>query len=116
MEKDWDGQAALRDRARDHSLMALAGELAFRRPRNGFAAFAIITAEPSELCAELHKPHAGGPQTRVLARLAWRGSRRLVELRPCSRRSVRGMICWPVSARVGNVKNNDPGLIEPIAA
>jgi len=26
------------------------------------------------------------------------------------------MICWPVSARVGNVKNNDPGLIEPIAA
>jgi hypothetical protein len=26
------------------------------------------------------------------------------------------MACWPVSARVGNVKNNDPGLIEPIAA
>jgi putative SOS response-associated peptidase YedK len=26
------------------------------------------------------------------------------------------MICWPVSARVGNVKNNDPTLIEPIAA
>src|SRR5437588_11685854 len=25
------------------------------------------------------------------------------------------MICWPVSARVGNVKNNDPTLIEPIA-
>ena len=26
-----------------------------------------------------------------------------------------GMTCWPVSPRVGNVKNNDPGLIEPIA-
>jgi hypothetical protein len=26
------------------------------------------------------------------------------------------MICWPVGARVGNVKNNDPSLIEPIAA
>jgi hypothetical protein len=26
------------------------------------------------------------------------------------------MICWPVSARVGNVKNNDPALIEPLAA
>ena len=26
------------------------------------------------------------------------------------------MICWPVSTRVGNVKNNDPSLIEPIAA
>jgi hypothetical protein len=26
------------------------------------------------------------------------------------------MICWPVSARIGNVKNNDPSLIEPVAA
>ena len=25
------------------------------------------------------------------------------------------MISWPVSTRVGNVKNNDPSLIEPIA-
>jgi putative SOS response-associated peptidase YedK len=25
------------------------------------------------------------------------------------------MTCWPVSTRVGNVKNNDPGLIEPVA-
>jgi putative SOS response-associated peptidase YedK len=25
------------------------------------------------------------------------------------------MTCWPVSARVGNVKNNDPSLIEPAA-
>jgi putative SOS response-associated peptidase YedK len=24
------------------------------------------------------------------------------------------MISWPVSARVGNVRNNDPGLIKPI--
>jgi putative SOS response-associated peptidase YedK len=27
-----------------------------------------------------------------------------------------GMVCWPVSTRVGNVKDNDSGLIEPIAA
>jgi putative SOS response-associated peptidase YedK len=26
------------------------------------------------------------------------------------------MTCWPVSARVGNVKNNDASLIEAIAA
>jgi hypothetical protein len=26
------------------------------------------------------------------------------------------MICWPLSPRVGNVKNNDPGLIAPITA
>jgi putative SOS response-associated peptidase YedK len=25
------------------------------------------------------------------------------------------MTCWPVSALVGKVKNNDPSLIEPIA-
>jgi hypothetical protein len=25
------------------------------------------------------------------------------------------MVCWPVSKRVGNVKNNDPSLVEPIA-
>jgi len=26
------------------------------------------------------------------------------------------MTCWPVSARVGNVKNNDPSLAEPLTA
>jgi putative SOS response-associated peptidase YedK len=24
------------------------------------------------------------------------------------------MICWPVSTRVGNAKNNDPSLIDPV--
>ena len=32
---------------------------------------------------------------------------------PYSREEV---TCWPVSPRVGNIKNNDPSLIEPIAA
>jgi putative SOS response-associated peptidase YedK len=27
-----------------------------------------------------------------------------------------GMVCWPVSPRVGSVKNNDPSLIEPVTA
>jgi putative SOS response-associated peptidase YedK len=26
------------------------------------------------------------------------------------------MTCWPVSLRVGNVKNNDPSLIEPVVS
>lgn len=26
------------------------------------------------------------------------------------------MTCWPISQRVNSVKNNDPSLIEPIAA
>jgi putative SOS response-associated peptidase YedK len=25
------------------------------------------------------------------------------------------MVAWPVNPRVGNVKNNDPSLIEPVA-
>jgi len=28
----------------------------------------------------------------------------------------KAMTCWPVGTRVGNVKNNDPSLIELIAA
>ena len=26
-----------------------------------------------------------------------------------------GLVIWPVSRRVGNVKNNDPSLVEPLA-
>ena len=26
------------------------------------------------------------------------------------------MACWPVTTRVGNVKNNEPSLIEPVSA
>ena len=78
--------------------------------------FTIITTTPNELCAELHnrmpvvlKPQAwpawlgeqpaDGPQLKAL-------------LAPCPSDEV---ICWPVSIRAGNVKNNDPSLIEPIA-
>jgi len=25
------------------------------------------------------------------------------------------MVAWAISPRVGNVKNNDPGLIEPVS-
>ena len=29
---------------------------------------------------------------------------------------LKAMTCWPVSQRVGDVKNNDPSLIGPVAA
>ncbi len=67
----------------DHSLMALAGLWENWRSPAGewLRSFAIITTEPN----------AGGPQTRVLARLAWRGSRRLVRAEgPARAVSVRG--------------------------
>jgi putative SOS response-associated peptidase YedK len=79
--------------------------------------FAIITTTPNELCAELHNrmPVVLGPE----AWPTWLGeepadARRLkVLLAPYP---AEEMICWPVSVRVGKVKNNDPSLIEPIVA
>jgi putative SOS response-associated peptidase YedK len=77
--------------------------------------FAIVTTTPNELCAELHNrmPVVLGPERWR----AWLGEepadapqlKALLAPYPSE-----AMTCWPVSARVGNVKNNDPSLIEPI--
>jgi putative SOS response-associated peptidase YedK len=78
--------------------------------------FAIVTTEPNALCAELHNrmPVVLGRETWT----AWLGEetdddRQLKALLAphCSE----GMTCWPVITRVGNVKDNDPSLIEPIS-
>jgi hypothetical protein len=62
------------------------------------------------------QPDAGGPQSRDLA--AWLGEE------PADARQLKGllapypseeMFAWPIGPRVGNVKNNDPSLVEPIA-
>ena len=77
--------------------------------------FAIITTQPNELCAELHNrmPVVLKPDSWP----AWLGEQ------PATVRDLKAalapypsdeMICWPVSTRVGNVRNNDPSLIEPI--
>jgi putative SOS response-associated peptidase YedK len=77
--------------------------------------FAIVTTTPSELCAEIHNrmPVILAPE----AWPAWLGEE------PADEPQLKAllgpypsddMICWPVSPRVGNVKNNDPTLIEPI--
>ena len=79
--------------------------------------FAIVTTAPNELCAELHNR-----MPVVLGRDAWTA---WLGEEPADPRQLKSllasypseqMICWPVSARVGNVKNNDPSLIEPIAS
>jgi putative SOS response-associated peptidase YedK len=79
--------------------------------------FAIITTAPNELCAELHNrmPVVLKPETWTV----WLGeesadaSALKALLVPYPWEEMR---CWPVSPRVGNVKNNDPSLIEAIAA
>ncbi len=79
--------------------------------------FAIITTTPNELCAELHNRMPVVLKPDVWP--AWLGEE------PVALPQLKAMLapypsaemtCWPVSARVGNVKNNDPSLVEPIAA
>src|ERR1700740_3732235 len=98
----------------DQGLMALAGLWEnWRSPAGEWVrSFAIITTTPNDLCSELHnrmpvvlKPDvwpawlaeepASGPDLKAI-------------LAPSP---ADGMICWPVSPRVGNVRNNDSSLI-----
>jgi len=100
-------------------LMALAGLWEnWRSPAGEWVrSFAIVTTTPNELCAELHNrmPVVLKPETWPV----WLGEE------PADIPSLKALLapfpsdemtCWPVSARVGNVKNNDPSLIERIAA
>jgi len=101
----------------DRSIMALAGLWENWKSSAGewVRSFAIVTTEPNELCAQLHNrmPVVLAPK----AWPAWLGEEPADEahlkalLAPYP---SEGMICWPVSSRVGNVKNNDPSLIDPV--
>jgi len=81
------------------------------------SAHTISDRTPNELCAEIHNrmPVILKPETWP----AWLGEEPadVAELKalPVPYPSDE-MIGWPVSPRVGNVKNNDPSLIEPVAA
>ena len=102
----------------DRKLMALAGLWENWRSPAGerVRSFAVITTTPNESCAELHDR-----MPVVLAPTAWPIWLGEEPAGPPQLRALlapypdEGMICWPVSRRVGNVKNNDPSLIEPIA-
>jgi putative SOS response-associated peptidase YedK len=102
----------------DRRLMALAGLWeTWRSPAaERVRSFAIVTTDPNELCAHLHDrmPVILKPDVWPL----WLGEeaadvpqlKALLTPYPAEE-----MTCWPVSARVGNVRNNDPSLIEPMA-
>ena len=103
----------------DRGIMALAGVWENWHAPGGewVRSFAIITTTPNELCGEIHNrmPVILKPETWP----AWLGEE------PADAAELKAllapypsddMICWPVSARVGNVRNNDPSLIEPVAA
>jgi putative SOS response-associated peptidase YedK len=101
----------------DRRIMALAGLWETWRSPKGetVRSFTIVTTTPNALCAELHDrmPVILKPETWP----AWLGEE------PAGEPALKALLapypadeltCWPVSARVGNVKNNDPTLIEPI--
>jgi putative SOS response-associated peptidase YedK len=103
----------------DRGIMALAGLWeTWRSPaQETVRSFTIVTTTPNELCAKLHNemPVVLKPD----AWPAWLGEE------PADAQQLKAllvpypsaeMVCWPVSARVGNVKNNDPSLIEPVEA
>jgi putative SOS response-associated peptidase YedK len=102
----------------DRRLMALAGLWETWRSPAGerVRSFAIVTTTPNELCAEIHNR-----MPVVLEPVAWRA---WLGEEPADSPDLKAllapypseeMVAWPVSPRVGNVKNNDPSLIEPIA-
>jgi putative SOS response-associated peptidase YedK len=104
----------------DRSIMALAGLWeTWRSPINETVrSFTIVTTMPNELCAPIHNrmPAILAPD----AWPVWLGESEViadtVKDLVAQPYPAEGMTCWPVSARVGNVRNNDPSLIEPIAA
>jgi putative SOS response-associated peptidase YedK len=101
----------------DRGIMALAGvwENWKSSADEWLRSFAIVTTEPNELCAQLHNrmPVVLPPETWT----TWLGEE------PADETQLKsllvpypsdGMIAWPVSQRVGSVKNNDPSLVERI--
>ncbi|HEY2539661.1 MAG TPA: SOS response-associated peptidase, partial [Stellaceae bacterium] len=103
----------------DRGIMALAGLWEnWHSPAGEWVrSFAVITTQQNELCAALHNRMPVVLKPEVWP--AWLGEQPTAV---DDLRAILGpypadeMICWPVSPRVGNVKNNDPSLIEPIAA
>jgi hypothetical protein len=118
VEEEHDGQAALRNRTGQSPADGHGRVVGTWRSPAGerIRSFTIITATPNELCAEQHnlRPVVLKPETWPV----WVGehpadvAQLKALLAPCPSDE---MICWPVIIRVGNVKNNDPSVIEPIA-
>lgn len=99
--------------------MALAGLWEnWRSPKGEWMrTFAIITTARNQLCAELHNrmPAVLKPEAWSL----WLGEEPAepAELKALLKPfPAEEMTCWPVSSPVGDVRNNEASLIEPLAA
>jgi putative SOS response-associated peptidase YedK len=76
--------------------------------------FTIVTTTPNQLCGELHNrmPVILPPETWSI----WLGEEPAEsdQLKMLLVPYAGEMLAWPVSQRVGNVKNSDATLIEPV--
>ena len=93
------------------------GALAESRGRHVLQSFTIITTVPNELCAAIHdRMPAVLPRekwaTRPGEREADADELRWMILRPYPAALMRA---YPVGTRVGNVRNNDAGLLDEIS-
>jgi putative SOS response-associated peptidase YedK len=77
--------------------------------------FTIVTTTPNQLCGELHSrlPVILPPET--WPAWLWEETAEADALKSLLTPYAGAMTTWPVSSRVGNVKNNDASLIEPIS-
>ncbi len=102
----------------DRSLMALAGlwETWKSRANNEtIRSFTIVTTTANALCADLHNR-----MPVILATDTWSTWLGENPAEPDQLKSMlvpytEAMVAWPVSQRVGNVKNNDASLIAPVS-
>jgi len=100
----------------DRGIMALAGLWEMWRSPTGetVRSFTVITTEPNEIMrASIHNrmPVILDPASWPI----WLGEEPANDLKALlAPYSATGMTSWPVSKRVGNVRNNDPDLVEPI--
>jgi putative SOS response-associated peptidase YedK len=105
---------------KDRSLFAFAGLWERWKDRASgeiVRSFTIVTTEPNEVCASIHDrmPVIIDPANygKWLSEEPADPMRLLMMLKPYP---ADRMECYPVGAAVGNVKNDEPGLLLPLAA
>lgn len=74
--------------------------------------FTISTTAPTELCGQIHDRIAGEMGNLARKRAADADELRSIVLRPYPGERTR---TYTVDLRVGNVRNNDPMLLDPVA-
>jgi putative SOS response-associated peptidase YedK len=98
----------------DRRLMALAGRIGAHRKANGSGASLSSLVRRTSFAPSFTTGCRWFSALRIGRHGSGRSQPTRTNSRPCSYPThSEEMVCWPVSTRVGNVKNNDPSLIRP---